>query len=252
MAMATKNKRVIGAMPPERYDGIVLNLKKGMAAQSMLTVFTKQRGWMRIFLTKGKKAMQGVGGLLPFSLISFDAWQKGNTFSLGEYECQGNDMIRNFSYERYVYMQIFVEMVLVLFPEGEADGAVFSLLEHYSQALPVKDTRILTIIAGWQLVSAAGFRPDTAQVQVYLDGLDESGQQQYSFADEPPELGSPVRLPDTVRNLWEKLLDYSWQDAQTIIIGKQSITTLEALLYSYVRQCAEWPLKSIAALGDIG
>jgi DNA repair protein RecO (recombination protein O) len=248
--MAKKGNRFFDTMPPERFDGIVLNLKKGMGPQSLLTVFTKQRGWMRVFLTRDKKGGQGFGSLLPFRRISFDAWQKSGNFSLSEYDCLGNEPIQSFSYESYVYMQIFVEMVLLLVPEGQADQAVYSLLENYCWALAAKDTRILTILAGWQLVSAAGFRPDAQQVQVYVDGLDEQGNKRYSFCDEPPELGCPMDLAAPVRELWESLLDYDWQDVP-LAVSRNAIAVLEVLLYSYVHQCAERPMKSIAALEDI-
>lgn len=247
--MAKNPRKAYGTMPPQRFDGVILQLKKGGAAQALMLVFTKQTGWIRVFAPKGKRALnQGIGGFFPLSEITFNAWERDGVFSLGEYESKANKLMADMTFDGYVYSQIFIEMLFHLLPEHERDQQVYELLCYYSRALEVKDARILTIIAGWQLVSIAGFRPDVEQVMVYRNGVDNNGEIIYSLYDEPQELLLPVTISDGVRKLWNEILEYAWDSGTVLKVNVRDIAVLEKLLFDYVQQCSDRALKSVELL----
>ena len=242
-------RKTYAQKPSVRYDGIILKLKKGGANQAVLTVFTKQQGWLRLFVPKGKKAAnQGSGSFFPLNRITFDAWEKNDSLSMGEYESRGHVLMADFAFEDYVYTQLFIEMVMALVPEHEVDVSIYQLVCRYAAAIEQKDTRIATIIAGWQLIALAGFCPDVRNVRVYRDGVDEYGNTRYSLFDDEQPVLYPVELTEPSRLLWQQLLAYDWDKPEEIKINVHHLSILEQLLYQYVCQCSDKPLKTLELL----
>ena len=119
----------------------------------MLTVFTAQKGLIRLFAgTVKQTAKQGGSPFLLLSDISFEAWEKGGGYTLSEYECRNSRAMLDLEWQTYVYSQIFTDIALALLPEAEADMRVFALLRAYCAGINTKDVRTATIVAGWQLV----------------------------------------------------------------------------------------------------
>lgn len=238
--------------PAKRYDGVILNVRKTNATQRVITAFTLQQGWLRMFLRKGQKGMsQGTGGLFAFSEVTFDAWEGNGVLTLGEYETMVNKLAPSLTLEAFAYTQILVEMVLNLIPEHEADERVYRLLCCYSRLIGEKDGRILTIIAGWQLIALAGFCPDVEKVLVYGNGRAESGRSLYVLSEEWQQGLPLIEVPKEYRGLWKVILTYDWTGQETIQVNKQGIYLLEDLMYSYVQQCTDYSLRSTALLDDI-
>ncbi len=233
--------------PPQRYDGIILQVQK-QGLRCKLSVFTRQEGIISVFLPRRSRSRQGSGALMGLSRITFDAVWQGQAAMLREYECRGNAAMLELTWERYVYSQVFVEMTCCLLPYRQPDDAVYELLLQYSQALSVKDPRILTITAGWQLCSLAGFYPDTGRIQVWYAGKRDGRSVYYLADDGAPSPMPSVPIPLAVRTLWQTLLDYPWGKDETLRLSANGLAFLERLLYSYVEQCSESTLQSVAAL----
>jgi len=236
----------------QRFDGVILTIKKNHSSYQVMTVFTLQQGWLRVFLnTSRKHRSQGSGSLSPLSIITFDAWERGGTRTLGEYECVVNTLISFLTVESYAYAQICIEMVLHLLPEKEADRNVYELLCRYSKLIGKKDERILTIITGWQLVALAGFCPDIEGVHIYQNGITDTERPVYYLSEELEPALSAVTLSSSVQQLWKAILAYDWNTEQPLQISKKAIAFLEELLYSYVQQCTEQPLHAVDFLYTI-
>ncbi|MCI1821029.1 MAG: DNA repair protein RecO C-terminal domain-containing protein [Megasphaera sp.] len=236
----------------QRFDGVILTIKKNHSSYQIMTVFTLQQGWFRVFLnTSRKHRNQGIGSLSALSIITFDAWERGGSLTLGEYECVVNTLISYLTVESYAYAQICIEMVLHLIPEKAADRNVYGLLCRYSKLVGEKNERILTVITGWQLVALAGFCPDIDTVHIYRKGITDTGRPVYYLSEEPEPALPAVMLPLSVQQLWKTILAYDWNAAQPLQISKRAISFLEELLYSYVQQCTEQPLRAVDFLYTI-
>ena len=244
--MGKRLRRSYGAPPPEPYDGIILRSQKREGAL-VLTVFTRQAGLQHVYVSRTGKALKsGMGNLQAFGEISFDAWQQGGALRLSEYESKGGALLRDVTLEQFSYAAVFVEMVLYLFPEPVADMGAYTLIRRYGRFLPIKDSRIVTVLAGWQLVRQAGLCPDIGTVSLYKGHHAVTGEVQYYLSDEAvPEGMKPVLLSEDTRRLWGRLLDYAWQADETLLVNRQGINQLEQVLYAYIWQCTDRPLKTI-------
>lgn len=246
--MSPRRKGGFTAPAPRRYDGIVLQAKHA-GQQHVLTVFTKQAGILRVFSRRSGRKKQGFGAFLPLSAITFEALPQGDSYTMSEYDCQSNRAMRDMTLEGYVYSQLFVEMVRTLVPSNVADAAVYTLLATYAKAVETKDIRLATIIAGWQLVALAGFVPDLASVRVFA-GLRDA-ETAYYIADEAPEGMEEVSVTPAVKQDWTSMLRYRWDQAEIVRFRAGHVAFLERLLYSYVEQCSERPLRSLTLWRDI-
>lgn len=232
-----------------RYDGIILQTQK-RGQELVLSMFTRQEGLLRVFVPKRYRNKQGFGAFLALSQITFDAVQSSSMLVLREYECRSNPGMIQLTWERYVYSQVFIDMVQCIFPYHEADLQVYELIFIYSQALLCKDPRIVTIIAGWQLLALAGFYPDIAHARIWAAGMDGKRPIYYLstgeeiFKEPLPE----VPVSQKLRSLWQTLLTYAWGETQTLHLSAKGLAFLENLLYSYTEQCSDKKLKALGLL----
>ena len=166
--MATN--RSFGQRPSRPYDGIILAVKKTSAKQLVLTILTHQEGILHVLARRSTQGKMGYGALAPLAEISFDVFEKDGVHTLTEYDCRANWRLRDLTWDGYVYSQIFVEMVLLLTASGEKDEELYRLVRLYGRAIEVKDVRIVTLIAGWQLLALTGFLPETDEARIFYRG----------------------------------------------------------------------------------
>lgn len=235
--------------PTERYDGIILHVHKA-GQQQVLSIWTKQAGLIRVFVRTSRKGKQGFGALQPLASITFDALPQGEGYVLSEYDCRSNKAMRELTLDTYVYSQLFVEMVEALVPPDEPDESVYALLTMYCQTIVTKDIRMVTILAGWQLVALAGFAPDLATVRLFA-AQDENGEVVYYLGDDVPEKMHEIPLSAALKADWQQILTYRWGQKETVHFQSRHVAMLEQLLYPYVVQCSEKPLRSLALWKDI-
>lgn len=232
-----------------RYDGVILQARK-RGQELVLSVFTRQEGLVRVFVSKRCRGKQGFGALLALSHITFDAVSVSSMLILREYECTSNPGMQQLTWDCYIYSQIFTEIVQHIFPNQEADEQAYELIVIYSQAIWQKNPRIVTIIAGWQLLALAGFYPDVSRVHVFAAGMDGNRHIYYlSDGDEPFKEPLPeIAVPSSVRSLWQTLFTYAWGHAQTLHLSANGLAFLEDVLYSYTVQCSDKKMRTLAFL----
>lgn len=236
-----------GSKPARRYDGVILTSRKGAGAMKTLKIFTKQEGPLTVFVRQGR-SKKGFGALMALGELTFEAIEQNGAHTLTEYSCRNNRALSHLTWEAYVYAQIFIEMVLALTIEGQAEPEIYQLLVLYGRAIEVKDPRIVTIIMGWQLLAVAGFYPDTDRLGLYQYIDEETGENAYGLIDAPRPEWQEIPLPEGLRPMWQQVLQYRWDQEQTIHFKASQLSWLEKLLYLYTEQCSERPLKSVALL----
>ena len=243
--MSRGMRNIYQQKPIRRYDGVILQTRK-RGQELILSVFTKQEGLVRVFVSKRCRGKQGFGALLAFSHITFDAVLASSMLILREYECTSNPGMQQLTWERYIYSQVFTEIVQHMFPNQEADAQAYELIIIYSQAIWHKNPRIVTIIAGWQLLALAGFYPDVSRVHIFAAGIDGNRHIYYlSDGDELFKEPLPeVAVPSSIRSLWQTLFTYTWGQVQTLHLSAKGLAFLEDVLYSYTAQCSDKKMKS--------
>lgn len=240
--MATN--RSFGQRPSRPYDGIILAVKKTSAKQLVLTILTHQEGILHVLARRSTQGKMGYGALAPLAEISFDVFEKDGVHTLTEYDCRANRRLRDLTWDGYVYSQIFVEMVLLLTASGEKDEELYRLVRLYGRSIEVKDVRIVTVIAGWQLLALTGFLPETDEARIFYRGRGYCDQPVYYI--DYQDRGDMAELPLTpaVRQTWQTLIRYPWGTDETINLRRGDLNFLEALLYNYVNQCGEGQMKT--------
>lgn len=231
------------------YHGVVLKIKKSDLYQH-ITVYTKEEGLLHIVHRRGKKIL-GNHTILPLGSLIFNIQKEEQILFLSEFECTNTKATLNLSLDYFIYSQIFIEMILSLIPPGVTDHQIYQLLCTYTQTILKKDPRIVTIIAGWQLVGYAGYYPDVNYIQIGILGK-KKNRILYYLGDNLPINVLPHKLMPSVRTLWKTLLQYNWNTTAVLQINKTDIVILENLLYSYIEQCSEKELKSINARYELG
>lgn len=231
------------------YDGVILKCRKASAKQLVLTIFTCQQGLMTVLARRSSQGKMGYGSLTPLAEITFDVLEKDEVCTLTEYDCRSNQRLRQLTWDSYVYSQIFTEIVLFLTTAGEKDETVYNLIRLYGRAIELKEPRIVTIIAGWQLVALTGFLPDIASAPIFQGGVGYGGQPGYYIGTEAENM-QEIPVSESVRQTWQTLVHYVWGSQEKIHLRRQDLAFLEQLLYNYVSQCREKRMKSPALLAN--
>ena len=240
--MATS--RSFGQRPSRPYDGLILNVKKTSAKQLVLTILTHQEGILHVLARRSTQGKMGYGALSPLSEISFDVFLKDGVYTLTEYDCRANRRLLDLTWDGYVYSQIFVEMVLFLTAGGEKDEDLYRLVRLYGRAIELKDVRIVTLIAGWQLLATTGFLPETDEARIFYRGTGYCGQPIYYIDYRDRDDMAELKLTPAVRRTWQTLIRYPWGTDEKINLRSGDLHFLEALLYNYVNQCSERQMKT--------
>lgn len=240
-----------GARPSHPYDGVILNIKKAGMRHQLMRVYTRQAGILSVFADSSHVKRQGYGSLMVLGEITFDAIEKNGEYRLTEYECRGNASMMKLTWQAYTYTQIFMEMVLNIMAPHQIDEGIYRLLIIYGRAVEVKNPRIVTLIAGWQLISRAGFYPDVDHVRIYVDTMDYRAKPVYILSDTSEEGRREIPLLPSVRELWKTVLQYSWNQTKVLHLKASDVDMIEQLLYSYFRQCSEKELKSLVLLENM-
>ena len=221
-----------GRKPSRSYEGIILTVRKTSAKQLVVTVLTRQAGILHVLARRSTQGKMGYGTLAPLAEMTFDVFEKDGVYTLTEYDCRSNKRLRQLTWDGYVYSQIFVEIVL------------YNLVRLYGRAIELKDVRIVTLIAGWQLMALTGFLPDIDTARVFYQGQGYCQQPVYYIDDEMPENMKELPLTPTVRQTWKTLVHYTWGTEKTVNLRGSDLKFLEALLYNYVNQCSERQMKT--------
>ncbi|WP_296827575.1 DNA repair protein RecO [uncultured Megasphaera sp.] len=238
------NSRSYGQKPSRSYEGLILAVKKTSAKQLVLTVLTRQEGLLHVLARRSTQGKMGYGSLSPLAEISFDVFEKDGVYTLSEYDCRANRRLRDLTWDGYVYSQIFVEMVLFLTASGEKDDELYRLVLLYGRAIEVKDVRIVTVIAGWQLLALTGFLPETGEARIFYRGRGYCDQPVYYIDYQDRDDMAELALTPAVRQTWQTLIGYPWGTDEKINLRSGDLHFLEALLYNYVNQCSERQMKT--------
>lgn len=171
---------------------------------------THQEGILHVLARRSTQGKMGYGALSPLAEISFDVFEKDGVHTLTEYDCRANRRLRDLTWDGYVYSQIFVEMVLFLTASGERDEELYRLVRLYGRAIEIKDVRIVTLIAGWQLLALTGFLPETEEARVFYRGQGYCGQPVYYIDYQHRDDMAERQLTPAVRQTWQTLIRYPW------------------------------------------
>lgn len=140
-------------------EGILLQVSKAGEGGRRLRLFSRAEGQMTCFAAKGTIKKYGTGLLFPFAALRYTlALQEYNRI-LVQYEGRLPFSVASLSYEEIARWYYAAEIALFVFPEGQADGDVFFLLQRATEEAKTRNPTLVAFLLSIKLFAYAGFDP---------------------------------------------------------------------------------------------
>lgn len=225
--------------------GIVLYMGKSGTKGKTSWLYTKEQGLLPVYMTT--HSMKQNASLLsrPFAQVRCSGMYADGLFQVSQTERM---TIAGAVYEdmdSFVYTSLIVEMIQLFCTGQEADWHIYELLRRYGEQIGKKDLPVLTMIAGWNLLSYLGYLPDLRYCRLY-SGWCEGKKRYWVDNDVMKEYGVEIKeekMSPDFRQLWQSVLQY-FRTGTLCPITRRQAKLLEQILLDYTEQCAEKELKS--------
>ena len=140
-------------------EGVVLQVTKAGEGGRMLRLFTREEGPISGFIAKGTIKKYGPGLLFPFAVLRYTAALQEYSRVFVQYEGRLPFSVASLSYEEIMCWYYAAEIALLVFPEGQADGDVFSLLQKAAEEAKTRNPTLVAFLLSVKLLAYAGFDP---------------------------------------------------------------------------------------------
>jgi len=230
-------------------EAILLAVRDWGNADRMVTLFSREYGKFSAAAYGARQPKSRLSGLIqPFVYADLAIIHGKNTDSIAQCEVRRSfrELRENLNY--MAYGTFLAEVVIELWPEREpAANAFESILAAFS-LLTVRNPRIVALACAWQLLSLAGFRPE------YLHCVSCGCIPGYPVKFDLREGGivcnsckpaAQMELSHALADFLDMLLHLDFSDPPQFSVGHITLVQAEKLLYAYLVQCLERPLKSL-------
>ncbi len=157
-------------------EGIVLRASKGSGGGRTLSIFTKEMGLFHFTVTPAAMKRYGAGALLPLSHLHFSAALSSDYGRMSQYEGEPLVDTLQLSFEDLTAWYYVIEMLLSLFPVGEADPLAYQVLGLGAFSARHRNPKVCAFAVTVELLAAAGFDPTEEEPEEAL-GLSEKGRE---------------------------------------------------------------------------
>ena len=232
-------------------EAIIIGSKNWGEADKMLQFFSRERGKFKAVAFGCRRSKSPLAG----------AMQMFNVVNVSLASGERIDTVRQVSRVRHLssvesdlmaisYASFVAELVSEIEPEGVPSEEVYDLLPSVFAATGEHNPRIVSLAAGYQLLSLAGvgFSYDKCVVcgeaiaGDALFSIDEGGAVDKKCAGDLPRL---YAYPETTRQLLLTLVSLDWAHPAPFTVKRSDLTQAETILYDDIRQMTGHELKSI-------
>jgi DNA repair protein RecO (recombination protein O) len=231
-------------------EAILLTARDWSGADRMVTLFSTEYGKISAIAygVRGGKSRLA-GSLQPFAHVEV-ALQPGKTIDTIK-QCEIKQSFRELREDlgAMAYGSFLTEIVTELWPEREADPAVFELLLGAFELLRKRNPRIVALAAAWQLMALAGFRPQMNQCAVCGEAVSlPAGFDVQAGGCVCTRCGGPSCADFTASHKMfvEQLLNLHWEEPGHFTVNSIVLSHTERLLNAFLSSHLEKPLKSIS------
>ncbi|BBB92799.1 DNA repair protein RecO [Methylomusa anaerophila] len=239
-------------------EAILLAVRNWGDADRMVTLFSREYGKITAIAYGARRSKSKLGGCLqPFShldlSLSFAKLKRGLD-SVKQCEIMTSFRELREDLTLLAYGNFLAELVSELWPEREKDFNAFYILLHAYHLLLVRNPRITTLAAAWQLLSLAGFQPSfdrclycekdlifPAFIDVRAGGVVCPHCDHYQL----PEITRQVR--DLIGNL----IRLDWNNPGNFSINGKVLNQAESILCSFLRFQLDKDLNSLKFIQQI-
>ena len=157
-------------------EGIVLRGVKGAGGGRMLSIFTKEMGLFHFSLSPAAMKRYGTGALLPLSHLRFSASLSPDYGCMSQYEGEPLVDTLKLPFEDLNAWYYVIELLLSLFPVGEADPFAYQVLGLGALSSRERNPKVCAFAVAVELLAAAGFDPTEEEPEKAL-GISEKGRE---------------------------------------------------------------------------
>ncbi len=157
-------------------EGIVLRGSKGAGGGRLLSLFTKEMGLFHFSVSPTAMKRYGTGALLPLSHLRFSASLSSDYGRMSQYEGEPLVDTMKLSFEDLNAWYYVIEILLSLFPVGEADSFAYQVLGCGALSSRHRNPKVCAFAVVVELLFTAGFDPTEEEPAEAL-GLSERGRE---------------------------------------------------------------------------
>ncbi|MBP2653846.1 MAG: repair protein recO [Firmicutes bacterium] len=152
------------------------------------------------------------------------------------------------------YANFLAELVVELWPEREAEPAVFDLLLASFEIMKVRNPRITALASALQLLALAGFNPERGicvccgEPLTYPAFFDAATGGTVCSKCARPGL---TEFSEEVAAFFERLLQLDWQSPGGFSVTGAVLIETEKILAQFITYCLDKPLKSMSFIAAV-
>lgn len=138
-------------------EGVVLHARDGREGGKILTLFTKRKGKMNVFLPRAVMNRCGMGLTAPFSYLCFTIRPMTDYAVMSQYEGTLLFDMMKCTYEEMTCWYYLIELIEKCFPEGDGDERAYRILLDAGREGRTRNPLTVSFVAAVKMISAAGF-----------------------------------------------------------------------------------------------
>lgn len=237
-------------------EAILLAARDWGAADRMVTLFSREYGIVTAMAYGARQPRSRLsGGLQPFSHLQLSIAAGGKGLDTIR-QCQVQSAYRPIREDltRLAYANFIAELTTGLWPERQAEPAVFDTLLTILQLLSDRNPRIATLAGAWHLLVFAGFQPEYTRCVRCGQALLLPVYFSYPDGGSVCKTCEPAGVPafaQSDKDLLDKLLTMDLTQPGQFAVNSQILASAERLLYGFVKYQLERPLKSLDFINRI-
>jgi DNA repair protein RecO (recombination protein O) len=238
-----------------KIEAILLAVRNWDDADRMVTLFSREYGKITAMAYGARRPRnQLAGSVQPFIYAELAMADGKNIPSIRQCDIKNSFRPLREYLTSMAYATFLAELASELWPEREAEPAVFDLLLAAFGMMSDRNPRITALACAMQLMALGGFRPEVdhcvacGQSLVYPASFDPRAGG--SICAGCADLQCPEFTPE-INRFMEQLLKLNWRDpGQFSVVGAVLMQT-EKLLIDFITCRLDKPLKSMAFIATV-
>ena len=239
-------------------EAIVLGVKNWGDADKIVTLFSKDDGWIRAAAYGSRRPKSPLaGGLQMFNRLEVQLSEGQRIDTVRSCSLLRSCRIISADLTAMAYGAFLAEIVPEIFPEKVPQPEVFDLLVDVLSVFESKSPRLIALAAGYQLLAQAGFQ---LQLTHCVHGGEELGGDSLISIEAGgvlcrehvgEGLGDVQSLPKSTREFLLMLEQLDWHNPGSFTVKKQDLLLAEKILLDDLHHVIGHPLKSLSFINQL-
>jgi DNA repair protein RecO (recombination protein O) len=236
-------------------EAILLVVRDWGDADRMVTLFSREYGKISAMAYGARRPKSMLSGSTQPFIHAEMALAAGKSMDSVK-QCEIKRSFREIREDlvKMAYANFLAELVVELWPEREADPAVFDLLLAAFNLIGKRNPRLTALACALQLLSLAGFRPEFGQCVVCGQAVNYPARFSATAGGSVcTACAQPHLLECTAETIVfiDRLLSLNWREPGEFTVTGAVLMQAEKLLADFITCRLDKPLKSMAFIAAV-